>query len=186
VKSDRRKTGRATVDSTDIGLEDLLGAFGAALSEMIGRLDPGSAGEVRRDFQVDTDRGPVRAQAGLRVRVGGLDAARNSRRDATSPLAAAPRPSSAPRSPSPPRPISAEVVDDGVLWTLTAELPGAALDDLELVVEDDVLVITATTSARRYADRIELPPGTSRETLRVSLQNGILEIEAPSQGATRA
>ncbi len=186
MSGDRGKTRRPPAGTSDIGLDDLLGAFGAALFEMIGRLDSGSAGEMRRDFQVETDRGPVRAQAGLRVRLGGLDAPRNARSGEESPRSAAPRTSSSRRSPPSPRPISAEVVDDGIHWTLTADLPGAALDDLDLVVEDGVLGITATTPARRYADRFDLPSGTTRENLRVSLQNGILEIEAPSEGAARA
>ena len=71
----RKKTGRMAVDGIDAGLGDILGALGAALTEVIGRLDQDGAGEVRRDFEVETDRGPLRAQAGIRVRMGGVDTA---------------------------------------------------------------------------------------------------------------
>jgi HSP20 family molecular chaperone IbpA len=76
-----------------------------------------------------------------------------------------------------------EVVDDGRVWRLTADLPGVARDDLELSLEDGLLVISAKARARCYADRIAVPPGTTLAALRISLQNGILEIEVPSAGA---
>jgi HSP20 family molecular chaperone IbpA len=183
MSGSRKKTGRAALDGIDAGLGDLLGTLGAALEDVIGRLDPGGAGEVRRDLEFDTDRGPIRAHAGIRVRVGGLDAARDAAASGRKP--ARPLRETAAPAPVPERPIVGEVVDDGRVWRLTADLPGISRDDLDLSLEDGMLAISATVRARRYADRIAVPPGTTIEALRVTLQNGILEIEAPSAGPSR-
>jgi HSP20 family molecular chaperone IbpA len=78
------------------------------------------------------------------------------------------------------------VLDDGTVWRLTADIPGVARDDLVLAVEDGILALSATARGRRYEDRIALAAGTSQDMLRVSLQNGILEIETPSaKGSAR-
>jgi HSP20 family molecular chaperone IbpA len=188
MKGPRKPAGDDARGEIDLKLGNLLGELGTALSEMIGRLEQGSTGEILRDREFTTDRGPVRAQAGIRIRLAGTEAPRRRSAGAPRPEAAAPAsrpaPGSAPgQGPAPgpePRPIQAEVVDDGRTWRLTAELPGAARDDLELAVEDGDLVITALTRTRSFADRVALPAATMLADLRVSLQNGILEIETAS------
>lgn len=82
-----KKTGRAALDGIDIRLGDLFGDLGAALTEMIERLDAGADGEVRRVHEFDTARGPIRAQAGIRIRMGGIEAGRGGR-DPSRPTAA--------------------------------------------------------------------------------------------------
>jgi HSP20 family molecular chaperone IbpA len=178
----RKKTGRAAVDGVDAGLGTLLGTLGAALSEVIGRLDQGGAGEVRRDFEVETDRGPLRAQAGIRVRMGGFDTGWRDPADAREP---APVRAGAAAPEGDARPIATEIVDDGTVWRLTADLPGVARKDLSIMVEHGMLVLSAAGRGRRYSDRFAVPHGTGPEDLRVSLRHGVLEIEAPSAEARR-
>jgi HSP20 family molecular chaperone IbpA len=175
----RRKTGTSGSGGGDGLLGELLGTLGAAISEMITRLDEGGAGEVRRDVEFKTDKGAIRAEAGVRVRLAGGEwrgaearASRHHGRPAGEEARAS--------TDMPVRPINAEVLDDGTVWRLTADIPGVARDDLVLVVEDGMLALSATARGRRYMDRIALPAGTSHDMLRVSLQNGILEIETPS------
>lgn len=179
-----KKTGRAALDGIDIRLGDLLGDLGAALTEMIERLDAGADGEVRRVHEFDTARGPIRTQAGIRIRMGGLEAGRAGR-DPARPTGAQHARDAAPPARPPARPIHADIVDDGAVWRLTADLAGVGREDLALSMAEGELVIEAEARNRRYADRIPVPPGTTLTQLRVSLQNGILEIEAPSPAGAR-
>jgi HSP20 family molecular chaperone IbpA len=179
-----KKTDRAALDGIDIRLGDLFGDLGAALTEMIERLDAGTDGEVRRVHEFDTARGPIRAQAGIRIRMGGIEAGRGGR-DPSRPTAAEPPRAAAPPGRAPARPIHADIVDDGEIWSLTADLAGVAQEDLALSIAEGELVIAAEARNRRYADRVPVPPGTEVAHLRISLQNGILEIEAPSAAGAR-
>lgn len=179
----RGKSGRDASQGIDLRLGDLFGELGSALSGLIERLDEGGSGEIRRDHRIETDRGPIRAQAGIRIRMGGLEA-RASEGDPARPRETPP--SSAPVTAPAPRPVEADVVTDGGLWRLTADLPGATMETLDVQVNDGQLLVSATARGRRYADRFDLPPGITRGDLRVSLENGILEIEAEAGGATGA
>ena len=67
--------GRAALRQIDLQLDGLLGKLGDTLGEMIERLEDGETGEFRRSHELQTPRGPVRAEAGLRVRMGLGDAA---------------------------------------------------------------------------------------------------------------
>lgn len=177
-----RKTGRAALDEIDARLTDLFGELGSALVDMIHRLDAGSDGELWREQMFETEKGPVRAQAGIRLRVGGLDAGQRRDKRVNESTAGREAVHPAPPGKAAVRPVAAEIVDDSIVWRLTADLPGAARENLELSVEDATLVIAAEARGRRYAERVSLPPGTSLSSLVVRLQNGILEIEAPSRG----
>jgi HSP20 family molecular chaperone IbpA len=182
MKHGRRLPGRPVRDAGEgDALGDPVGIVCTALSDMISRLDPGGDGVVRRDIEFET--GALRAQAGVRLRLAGLDLARprgGTPRDA--------RPVGTEKATQPDaeaRPIKADVVDDGLFWRLTAEVPGVARRDLLLAIEDGVLRISAVAPGRRYTGSFALPSDTSRDALRVNLRNGILEIEAPSAGAAR-
>jgi HSP20 family molecular chaperone IbpA len=137
-------------------------------------------GEIRRDHEFTTERGPFRAQAGIRIRLAGIDPPKaNLEAEKPAGAPARPRENRPARAPEA-RPILAEIVDDGRIWRLTADLPGATREDLDLSIGDGHLVIAARTRTRRFADRVALPASTELSDLRVSLQNGILEVEAPS------
>jgi HSP20 family molecular chaperone IbpA len=178
----RGRTGRDASEFIDLRLGDLFGELGAALTEMIGRLDEGGSGEIRREHRIETARGPIRTQAGIRIRMGGLDAAGGGH-DPARPRAPRVTPAPAPPAARPAaRPIEADIVSDGGLWRLMADLPGASRDTLDIAVEDGQLAVSARTPTRQYADRFDLPPGVTLDGLRISLENGILEIETDLGG----
>jgi HSP20 family molecular chaperone IbpA len=185
MKQARKDSGNPGDEDADAGLGEFLGALRSALSDVIGQLGQGEAGEVHRDIQLQTDRGPLRAQAGIRVRLGGASMMRHANAGGRDAVRPAPAPqTAAPEVPA--RPIAADVVNDGKVWLLTADLPGVAREDLSIAVEEGMLIISASGRGRRYVDRIAVPAGTGADDLRISLQNGILEIEAPAEKAGSA
>lgn len=175
----RKKPGAPSAgDGPGLSLDSLFSGLGAALSEMIDRLEDGAAGEIRRDRAFQTDRGPIHAQAGIRIRFAG---ASRAVREMAPPGA----PHSTPSTDAPApvaRTIAADVFDDGRVWRMTADLPGIAQGDLDLAIEDGHLLISARTARRSFTGRVAIPAATTLSDLRTTLQNGILEIEAPSAG----
>ncbi|ARE42203.1 Gas vesicle protein GvpH, heat shock protein Hsp20 [Rhodovulum sp. P5] len=178
---------RKAGEEIDVRLGDLLGDLGSALSEMMDRLESGQSQEVRRDYSVDTGKGPIRAETGIRVRVAGQEvgstrqprAPRPVNRPAGKPAARAE--AAAPASPKP-RPIAADIFSDGGQWQLVADLPGIDADGLTLSEEGAELVVAATGRGRRFEGRFTMPEGLGLADLSVSLNNGILEITAELPG----
>lgn len=175
MTDDPKKRLRDVREEIDLRLDGLLGQLGASIGDMLGRLEEG-AGELHHSRTVETERGPVRAEAGIRIRVGGIEAER-----ATQPTQ---RPSTAPPKPAPepPRPVAATILAEPDLWSLTAELPGVTQADLRLDVDGVELTIEAEARGRRFRGVFTLPPGIRRDDLSVSLRNGILDLTAPKPG----
>ena len=182
TKRTTRPTGRDAIDEIDLRLGGLLGDLGQAVGEMLSRLDAGEGGEILRSGEIQTGRGPIRAEAGIRVRVGGQDVgsagteprARPAREDRRPPAAKAPAPRTA-------RSIDADILTGDGLWTLTADLPGVTQDGLDVTVDDGELVVRGEGRGRLWEGRFDLPPGTSRPDLDVHLKNGVLEISVKGQ-----
>jgi HSP20 family protein len=59
---------------------------------------------------------------------------------------------------------------------IVAEMPGVGAEDARLEVEEDVLTITAEKGDKRYRKEVLLPGRFSREMMKVSCANGVLEI----------
>ncbi|MEL6207370.1 MAG: Hsp20/alpha crystallin family protein [Pseudomonadota bacterium] len=74
MADDKRRKIEETMADLDLRLDGLLGKLGGTLGEMLERLDSGETAEFRRDHEVQTARGPLRAETGIRVRMGGLEA----------------------------------------------------------------------------------------------------------------
>ena len=184
--SRRPKTGAGSSDpigEIGAGFEGLMSALGAVVSEISERLEAGEAREVHKSFEWDTGKGPVRAEAGFRMRFadqvhGGRDA--GERRVAEPVNTATSRTKAAdPNPPQPPaRPIDFEIVVDGNAWRLNADIPGVEESELRLS-EDAGMLVIETTGARRYACRCPMPEGVRADALSVSLRNGILELATP-------
>jgi HSP20 family protein len=82
---------------------------------------------------------------------------------------------------------------------LTVELPGIALDDVKLDVEDDVLTISGEKRAEsetkdgdlRVSERsygafsrsVKLPRSVDVGAIKATMTNGVLKIEAPKDGS---
>ena len=177
--TDKRKD-RFQQAATDINLNlgTLLGTLGEAVSEIVNRLDDGKSGEVMREHVFDTEKGPVRAQAGIRLRMGGLD---------TSEPRPTPQPVNRPRRnappPSAPRGFDFDLFEEDDLWVLTADLPGATASEVVLEDDGEALNIT-TTGQRKYAQRVVLAGSFDASRTKVSLHNGILELQIPKDNQT--
>ncbi|MEE4117743.1 MAG: hypothetical protein V2I65_01880 [Paracoccaceae bacterium] len=91
MDEDKRKKLDETMSELDLRLGGLLGKLGDALNEAVSRLETGDDGEVRRTHEIQTPKGPLRAETGVRVRLGGLDAGavRRPARDPARPVNAA-------------------------------------------------------------------------------------------------
>ncbi|MEM6939777.1 MAG: Hsp20/alpha crystallin family protein [Pseudomonadota bacterium] len=174
--SDHGKKGFGGVrHEIDLRLDGLFGELGKVIGEAMEHLEDG-ASEIRRSQEFQTKNGPVRAEAGVRVRMGGRAfPSTDNTQDATQPFS---RFSEQKSKAMAPRPITATILEEAGLWSLTADLPGMTQDDLRLDVSAGTLKITAAAHDRRYEDTFDLPHGLSKDDLQVSLRNGILDLTA--------
>ena len=60
---------------------------------------------------------------------------------------------------------------------VVAEMPGISTQDVELTVEDDLLTIFAQKEDKQYRKEILLPQSYPLEKMKMSCNNGILEIK---------
>jgi HSP20 family protein len=65
--------------------------------------------------------------------------------------------------------------DDHVL--VVAEMPGIAVADVQIIVEEDLLTIVAEHGDKKYRKEVLLPASSSREKTQVSCNNGVVEIK---------
>jgi HSP20 family protein len=60
---------------------------------------------------------------------------------------------------------------------VVAEMPGISTKDVKLTVKDDLLTIYAEKKDKKYRKEVLLPRSYPREKMKVSCNNGILEIK---------
>ncbi len=60
---------------------------------------------------------------------------------------------------------------------IVAEMPGISVQDVEIEVKDDVLAITAAKGDKKYRKEVLLPGSYAQEKMRLSCNNGVLEIK---------
>lgn len=173
MSNSKKSPFEAAQEQIDLRLGGLLGELGSALTEAIEKLDAQGAGEVQTERTFDSGAGPVRASAGVRIRtLGGTTSAARQTRAPDKPVN---RPAPATEEPAA-RPITATILDNATSWQLIAELPGVDTDGVDLKVDGTRLSITATGRGRAYASVFDLPPGATEDALKLTVQNGILEI----------
>lgn len=173
------------LNEIDVRLNGVLGELGRALGDALTKLDQGG-GEVTRSQSFQTSKGPVRAEAGIRVRMGGMDLGASDRTASDPQPVNTPEPNATadPVDAQPPsREIAATIVASETQWSLTAELPGAAESELKVTVSGDQLEISTTGVGRSYAGTFDVPSAVTQDTLSVSLRNGILDIVADLDAA---
>lgn len=171
MSSSRKKPFQGAAKDIDDGLTSLFGALGDAIGEMVARLEDGNTGAVTRDHVFDTSKGPIRAHAGIRLRMGGTD--QDIANDTPTPVNAgrAKQASSAPVS----KPMAYDLLEDEDEWVLTADVPGVAEGDLKIAQDATALVIN-TTGTRKYAARIDLETQFAMAGITTILRNGILTV----------
>lgn len=81
------------------------------------------------------------------------------------------------------RPVVHEVIEPAVdvfeepdHTLVVAEMPGIGAEDVHLDVVDDLLTVTAERGKKKYRKEVLLPRSFSRDKMRVSCANGVLEI----------
>ncbi|MEM9342706.1 MAG: hypothetical protein AAGA87_06645 [Pseudomonadota bacterium] len=166
MTDDPKKRMDSVRQEIDLRLDGLFGDLGRALGDVLAKLDE-AGGEVRHARSFDTGDGPIRAQADIRFRMGGLEGGAST---------ATPEPVK-PESPKP-RDITATILSEGPHWSLTAELPGVTEADLDLTVTDGQITITAAGQGRAYTGTFDAPATLTKDSLTVSLRNGILDLSA--------
>lgn len=193
MSEDDRKRGRSALDEIDVRLEGLLGKLGGTLGDLLDKLQTGDSGEVHRSYEFQSPRGPVRAETGVRIRMGLAEARSGSRAPGTPPgprrgyAAPGSRPSSGTAGPADgdaPRRPHMESHVAGARWIVTAELPGVAEADLDVAVTGRTLVVR-TTGRRRYLAESALPDAADPADMVTHLHNGILEISMAHAGEER-
>jgi len=167
------------LNEIDMRLDGVLGELGQALNEAMARIAE-DGGEVRRSQSIQTTKGPVRAEASIRVRMGGMTLGEAAGRGDPKPVIrprkdAATTPEATPEGPSE---ITATIVTSGSTWSLTAELPGASESGLDVEVSDGTLRVTAQGARRSYVGAFDIPATIERKDLSITLRNGILDITA--------
>lgn len=63
---------------------------------------------------------------------------------------------------------------------IVAEMPGISAKDVRLEVRDDLLTISAQKKDKKYRKEILLPRSYSRENMKITCNNGIVEIKCSS------
>lgn len=166
MSDDSRKKPRK--GAIDIDLGGLLGNLGEVLGEAVQKLTEAGEAAAERFQETETSKGPIRSHAGVRIRMGGLEA-----------RSAGPKPVNPdrPKSEAPvrARPLVAELIEDGATWVVTAEMPGVAAEEVRLAMEGRVLSISST-GARAYAGDVTLPAACAVDAIAVSLVNDILTL----------
>ncbi|MDZ7705680.1 MAG: Hsp20/alpha crystallin family protein [Trueperaceae bacterium] len=75
-----------------------------------------------------------------------------------------------------------DVIDEGGVVTVIAELPGASLESIDLKIGADGLRLAAS-GTRQYQKTVELPADIDAGAMRYRYQNGILEVTLPKRSA---
>lgn len=70
-----------------------------------------------------------------------------------------------------------DVFDEEDHVLIVAEMPGISVEDVQIVVEDDLLVITAAHGEKQYRKEVLLTTTTNREKIQVTCNNGVVEIK---------
>lgn len=168
----------------EAGLGTLLFALGDAVAEVAQRLGDGQTGEFRRSIDIETAQGPMRAEAGVRVRfadqvgaASGMDAKDPEPQDAEPAADTIEK-----QAPAAQRVASFEVEDTGGVWRAVADLPGVGPDALKLSERDGHATVE-TTGARQYRAEVPLPHAVRVADLAVTLRNGVLELSVTKDEA---
>jgi HSP20 family protein len=70
----------------------------------------------------------------------------------------------------------ADVMEEEDYTLVVAEMPGIAVRDVRLEIQEDLLSIFAARGDKKYCLEVLLPRSYSREMISLSLNNGVLEI----------
>jgi HSP20 family protein len=78
-------------------------------------------------------------------------------------------------APPPQREVVVDIFDEGDYLKVIAEMPGVDEKDIKAEVKDNLLILSAQATGRKYYKEAELPCSVKNE-LNVTYKNGILQI----------
>ena len=68
-----------------------------------------------------------------------------------------------------------EIAEDVAIFIITMEMPGIAINDIQVEVKNRTLIVTAEKPRRKYRKEVVLPPACSTEILQRTCQDGVFE-----------
>ena len=71
----------------------------------------------------------------------------------------------------------ADVFEEKDYTLIVVEMPGISEDDVQIEVKDDLLTLSAEDGEKKYRKEILMPKSYPKEKMRISCNNGILEIK---------
>ncbi len=169
-KSTEFNTGGGTVEKTLKGFSTLLGK----LTELA------EAGEQLKHsdkFQGKTAQGnDFQGSYGVTVKTGLLDTSGESAcpvpvNKTSQKKSPAKKPSQKIREPQ------VDVFEEPDCVLVVAEMPGIEKEDLNLILEQDILTLSATRGEKKYRKEVLLPDIFSREKMHISVRNGVVDIK---------
>ncbi len=170
------KANRAAED-INLGLNTLFGALGDAIGDMVSRLEDGKGGTISRDHEIQTPKGPIRAHAGVRLRMGGMNVGETVKPEAAKPV----NPNrNAPQDAKPPaaKSLSYDIFEEDDGWVLSADLPGVQREEFTLKRHESSLHLS-TSGTRRYEAEVNLERPFDLDGIEVRLHNGVLSLQIP-------
>ncbi|WP_022949485.1 Hsp20/alpha crystallin family protein [Methylohalobius crimeensis] len=78
-----------------------------------------------------------------------------------------------------------DIFEEADYTLVVAEVPGVSLEDVRVEIEDDILTLEAANDQKKYRKEVLLPRPYSAEQLKVSCNNGILEIRCLKSGESQ-
>lgn len=69
-----------------------------------------------------------------------------------------------------------DVLDEGDVVRVVADLPGVEKEDIRIAVSGDRLKIQASNDDREYDERVDLPANVDEDTGEATYNNGVLEV----------
>lgn len=181
MSNKNRNTINSKARDIDAGLSGLFDVLGQAIGDIASKLEDGKTGAISRDHVFETAKGPMRAHAGIHLRMGGLDSEQSStskpqpvNHASRTKSAATPDANVTPK----PMPLSHDLFEDNGAWVLTADMPGVSRKDLTLSRNGADLVLE-TAGLRQYHAQIALSEDFVLDEISVTLRNGILALKIP-------
>ena len=78
-----------------------------------------------------------------------------------------------------------DIFENATIYKMVTDLPGVALDELELRYERNHLELKANTSGKSYYRRFNIP-NVKQDEITAELKNGVLDIELPKQESAQS
>ena len=188
--SEKRKTFEQAAQDIDLRLGDVLGHLGSALDEVVSRLgDAQDGGEIRRERRFDTEKGPIRASAGIRIRSLGDPASIVAPQSRSPDKPINPNRKTPTRTPQGERKgpsvrdVEATIIQDGGVWMMVAEMPGIARDQITWHVHDGLLRVEGRNDTRHYRVETDWTEAASPDGLECHVANGIVELRTKDSDA---